>query len=153
MNHPSEWTRFYDRGHYRYRHKGTGVVRDTLLSIGKRFAKSGKKKAEEAAKKAAEKVAEKAAEKAVETTKKVAERGAEKIQQVLKRKKTLPPDSRKKSTVKKGLNQTSRQKLENILKKKEATMEKGLNQTSRQKLENILKRKAEMKVNRIISEN
>jgi len=55
--------------------------------------------------------------------------------------------------VKKGLNQTSRQKLENILKKKEATMEKGLNQTSRQKLENILKRKAEMKVNQIISKN
>lgn len=134
MNHPSEWTRFYDRGRYRYRHKGTGVVRDTLMAIGKRFAKSGKKKAEEAVKKAAEKAAEKAIEKTAETTKKVAERGAEKIQQVLKRKKSLLPDSRK--------------KLEELMEKK------GLNQTSRQKLENILRRKeARLKVNQIVSEN
>ena len=41
MNHPSEWTRYYDapNGTYRYRHKGTGVVRDTLMNIGKRFKK------------------------------------------------------------------------------------------------------------------
>lgn len=79
MNHPSEWTRFYDRGRYRYRHKGTGVVRDTLMAIGRQFAKIGKQKAK--------KTAEKAAEKATETAKQVAERGADKIQQVLKRKK------------------------------------------------------------------
>ena len=41
MNHPSEWTRYYDapKGTYRYKHKGTGVVRDTLMAIGKRFKK------------------------------------------------------------------------------------------------------------------
>ena len=41
MNHPSEWTRYYDapKGTYRYKHKGTGVVRDTLMAIGRRFKK------------------------------------------------------------------------------------------------------------------
>ena len=41
MNHPSEWTRYYDapKGTYRYKHKGTGVVRDTLMAIKKRFKK------------------------------------------------------------------------------------------------------------------
>ena len=48
MNHPSEWTRYYDapKGTYRYKHKGTGVVRDTLMAIGKRFTnKAAKEKA------------------------------------------------------------------------------------------------------------
>ncbi len=35
MNHPSEWSKFYDDGVYRYRHKGTGVLRDSLMAIGK----------------------------------------------------------------------------------------------------------------------
>ena len=79
MNHPSEWTRYYDvpRGYYRYRHKGTGVVRDTLMAIGKRFSRQSLKKAvNEASKKILKKAAEKATEKA-------AEKGAEKIQTVL----------------------------------------------------------------------
>lgn len=44
MNHPSEWTKFFDEltGRYRNKHKGSGVVRDTLLAIGKVF-KSGAK--------------------------------------------------------------------------------------------------------------
>lgn len=43
MNHPSEWTKFFDKstGRYRYKHKGSGVVRDTLVAIGKVFT-SGK---------------------------------------------------------------------------------------------------------------
>ena len=46
MNHPSEWTKYYDapRGYFRYKHKGTGVVRDTLMNIGKRFKKPSAKK-------------------------------------------------------------------------------------------------------------
>ena len=46
MNHPSEWTRYYDapRGYFRYKHKGTGVVRDSLMNIGKRFKKPSQKK-------------------------------------------------------------------------------------------------------------
>ena len=43
MNHPSEWARYYDapKGTYRYKHKGTGVVRDTLMNIGKAVQKVG----------------------------------------------------------------------------------------------------------------
>ena len=46
MNHPSEWMRYYDapRGYFRYKHKGTGVVRDSLMNIGKRFKKPSAKK-------------------------------------------------------------------------------------------------------------
>ena len=37
MNHPSEWARFFDEntGRYRYKHKGSGVIRDTFMTIGK----------------------------------------------------------------------------------------------------------------------
>ena len=41
MNHPSEWAKCFDErtGHYRYKHKGSGLVRDTLMSIEKTFKK------------------------------------------------------------------------------------------------------------------
>ena len=89
MNHTSEWARFYDtmRGAYRYRHKGTGVVRNTLMAIGRRLGSKAKKAATTAAKKAATAVAEK---------------GSEKIQAILRRrgaprqKKKLTEDSKKK---------------------------------------------------------
>ena len=37
MNHPSEWSRFFDEktGTFHYKHKGSGVIRDTLMTIGK----------------------------------------------------------------------------------------------------------------------
>ena len=37
MNHPSEWAKFFDEktGTFRYKHKGSGVIRDTLMTIGK----------------------------------------------------------------------------------------------------------------------
>ena len=37
MYHPSEWTRYFDEktGSYRYKHKGSGVIRDTFMTIGK----------------------------------------------------------------------------------------------------------------------
>ena len=80
MNHPSEWARYYDapKGTYRYKHKGTGVVRDTLMNIGKRFKKKVtrqtlKKAVNEASKQMLKKAAEKAEEKA-----------ADKIQAVLR---------------------------------------------------------------------
>jgi len=45
MNHPSERTRFFDEraGRYRYKHKGLGVVRDTLMAIGKALKKGATK--------------------------------------------------------------------------------------------------------------
>ena len=76
MNHPSEWMRYYDapRGYFRYRHKGTGVVRDSLMNIGRGFKKPSKKErarqvlkkimedeTKQIVKKAADKVAEKEA--------------------------------------------------------------------------------------------
>ena len=41
MNHPSEWARYFDEntGSYRYKHKGSGVIRDTFMTIGKVFKK------------------------------------------------------------------------------------------------------------------
>ena len=80
MNHPSEWTRYYDvpSGYYRYRHKGTGVVRDTLMNIGKRFKK---KVTRQTLKKAVNEASKQMLKKATE---KAAEKGAEKIQAVLR---------------------------------------------------------------------
>ena len=80
MNHPSEWARYYDapNGTYRYRHKGTGVVRDTLMNIGKRFKK---KVTRQTLKKAVNEASKQMLKKATE---KAAEKGAEKIQAVLR---------------------------------------------------------------------
>ena len=72
MNHLSEWARFYDTmgGAYRYRHKGTGIVRNTLMGIGQWLGST------------AEKVATTAA---TAVAKKAGERGSEKIQAILSR--------------------------------------------------------------------
>jgi len=37
--HPSEWSDYFDEntGSYRYKHKGSGVIRDTLMTVGKVF--------------------------------------------------------------------------------------------------------------------
>ena len=37
MYHPSEWARYFDEktGSYRYKQKGSGVIRDTFMTIGK----------------------------------------------------------------------------------------------------------------------
>ena len=177
MNHPSEWTRYYDvpRGYYRYRHKGTGVVRDTLMAIGKRFKKQAtrqtmKKAVNEASKQMLKKAAEKATEKA-------AEKGADKIQAVLRRgisNSSVKPKGKKKPSVKpkgktpsaKGkqkLNTESKQKLKKMLSgvpkipkgKKKLSTESKLSGDSRKKLQQILNlgRAAKLKVNQLIAEN
>ena len=68
MNHPSEWARFFDEntGSYRYKHKGSGVIRDTLMTIGKVFKSNVKNVAKKTAEKATKTIAEKAGELAVE---------------------------------------------------------------------------------------
>ena len=68
MNHPSEWARFFDEntGTFQYKHKGSGVIRDTLMTIGKVFKGTVKKTAEKATKTIAEKVGQKVGELAVE---------------------------------------------------------------------------------------
>ena len=80
MNHTSEWTKFYDKhsGRYRYKHKGSGLVRDTLMTIGKVFKAGVKNVAKKAAQVTTEKVGQKNGEMVVE-------KGADKIQQILRK--------------------------------------------------------------------
>ena len=165
MNHPSEWARYYDapNGTYRYRHKGTGVVRDTLMNIGKRFKKKVTRQTlEKAVNKASKQMLKKAAEKAEE-------KAADKIQAVLRNsnsvatphpKPSVKPKSKKPSSVKpKGkktppqkLSTESKQKLKKMLNPGVATQLSG---DSRKKLQQILNagRAARMKVNQLIAEN
>ena len=161
MNHPSEWARYYDapNGTYRYRHKGTGVVRDTLMNIGKRFKKQVTRKSlEKAVNKASKQMLKKAAEKAEE-------KAADKIQAVLRNSNSVAtpsvkPKGKKTPTVKpKGkktppqkLSTESKQKLKKMLNPGVATQLSG---DSRKKLQQILNagRAARMKVNQLIAEN
>ena len=67
MNHPSEWAGFFDEnaGRYRYKHKGSGAIRDTLMAIGKAFKGTVKNVAKTAAEKATKTIAEKRGRKLV----------------------------------------------------------------------------------------
>ena len=170
MNHPSEWARYYDapNGTYRYRHKGTGVVRDSLMNIGKRFKKQVTRKTlEKAVNEASKQMLKKAAEKAEE-------KAADKIQAVLRNSNSVAvpsvkPKSKKTPSVKpKGktpsvkpkskktpsqkLSTESKQKLKKMLNPGVATQLSG---DSRKKLQQILNagRAARMKVNQLIAEN
>ena len=153
MNHPSEWARYYDapKGTYRYKHKGTGVVRDTLMNIGKRFKKKVtrqtlKKAVNEASKQMLKKAAEKAEEKA-----------ADKIQAVLRRGisnsvATRTPTVEVPHAPQRALSTESRQKLKKMLSGVSATQLSG---DSRKKLNQILNlgRAAKLKVNQYLAEN
>ena len=98
MNHPSEWARFFDEntGSYRYKHKGSGLIRDTFMTIGKVFKDNvknvAKKFAETATKTIAEKTGQKVGERAVEKGSKQ----IRKIRQERKKRKSLSEDSKKK---------------------------------------------------------
>ena len=157
MNHPSEWTRYYDvpRGYYRYRHKGTGVVRDTLMAIGKRFKKQASRQAlKKAVNEASKKILKKAAEKA-------SEKGAEKIQTVLwgttPQSKT-PSVKPKGKTPQRALSTESKQKLKKMMSGVvgvAGTPRTKLGGDSRKKLNQILNagRAAKLKVNQYLAEN
>ena len=160
MNHPSEWTRYYDvpRGYYRYRHKGTGVVRDTLMAIGKRFKKQASRQAlKKAVNEASKKILKKAAEKATE---KAAEKGAEKIQTVLwgTTPQSKTPSVKPKSKKKTALSTESKQKLKKMMSGVvgvAGTPRTKLSGDSRKKLNQILNagRAAKLKVNQYLAEN
>lgn len=93
MNHSSEWTKFFDENTWRFRfkHKGTGLVRDTLMAIGKVLKTGGKNVAKKAAEVTTEKVGQKVGEM-------VTEKGAAEIQQVLRKRENAAPsqDAKKK---------------------------------------------------------
>ena len=61
MNHPSEWAKFFDEraGRYRYKHKGSGVVRDTLMAIGKTLKNGATNVAKKVVRSSAEKAGKK----------------------------------------------------------------------------------------------
>ena len=73
MNHPSDWAKFFDEktGTFRYKHKGSGVIRDTLMTIGKVFKGAVKNVAKKTAEKTAKTFAEKAGQKVKLLSKKV----------------------------------------------------------------------------------
>ena len=161
MNHPSEWARYYDapNGTYRYRHKGTGVVRDTLMNIGKRFKKkvtrqSLEKAVNEASKQMLKKAAEKAEEKAADKIQAVLRSGVSNSVAVPrpKSKKTPSVKPKGKKTPPQKLSTESRQKLKKMLNPGVATQLSG---DSRKKLQQILNagRASRMKVNQLIAEN
>ena len=64
MNHPSEWKRIYHprSGKYVYKHKGTGVITDSLIKIGKAMKKPITNVLKQAGKKVAEKSINKASD-------------------------------------------------------------------------------------------
>ena len=104
MNHPSEWTNFFDEnaGRYRYKHKGSGLIRDALMAIGKAFKGTAKNVVKTAADKAAKTVAEKAGQKVGEIA---VEKGSKQIQQILRKRKPKPQK----------VSQDAKKNLENIL--------------------------------------
>ena len=155
MNHPSEWARYYDapNGTYRYKHKGTGVVRDTLMNIGKQFKK---KVTRQTLKKAVNEASKQMLKKATE---KAAEKGADKIQAVLRRgisnsvaTRTPSVKPKGKKTPQRTLSTESRQKLK---KMQSGVPKTKLSGDSRKKLNQILNagRAAKLKVNQLIAEN
>ena len=105
MNHPSEWAKFFDEntGSYRYKHKGSGVIRDTFMTIGKVFKDNVKNVAKKTAEKATKTIAEKAGQKVGEIA---VEKGSKQIRQLLQERK------------KKQMRKDAQNKLTNILQNK-----------------------------------
>ena len=88
MNHPSEWARYFDEntGSYRYKHKRSGVIRDTFMTIGKVFKNNVKNVAKKTAEKTTKTIAEKASQRVGEFA---VEKGSKQIRKILQeRKKT-----------------------------------------------------------------
>ena len=93
MNHPSEWTKIFDEntGRYQYKHKASGLIRDTLMAIGKAFKGTAENGVKTAADKAAKTVAKKAGQKVGEIA---VEKGSKRIQEIL-RKRKVSQDAKK----------------------------------------------------------
>ena len=160
MNHPSEWARYYDapKGTYRYKHKGTGVVRDTLLNIGKRFKKKVtrqtlKKAVNEASKQMLKKAAEKAEEKAADKIQAVLRRGISNSVATRTPTVEVPHTPRPKSKRGSTLSTESLQKLKKM--QSGVVPKTKLSGDSRKKLNQILNlgRAAKLKVNQYLAEN
>ena len=97
MNHPSEWVRFFDEntGSYRYKHKGSGVIRDTLMSIGRVFKDTTKNVAKKTAEKATKTIAEKAGQKIGELAVEKGSKQIKKRMQKIRKQKMVSQDAKK----------------------------------------------------------
>ena len=106
MNNPSEWARYYDEntGSYRYKHKGSCVIRDTFMTIGKIFKNNVKNVAKKTSEKATKTIAAKAGQKVGELA---VEKGSKQIRKLLQDRKKQKP-----------LTQNAKKKLTNILQNK-----------------------------------
>ena len=95
MYHPSEWARYFDEktGSYRYKHKGSGVIRDTFMTIGKVLKNNVKNVAKKTAEKATKTIAEKAGQKVGEFAD---EKGSKLIRKLLQERKTKTVFTRRK---------------------------------------------------------
>ena len=98
MNHPSEWARYFDEntGSYRYKHKGSGVIRDTFMTIGKVFKNNVNNVAKKTAEKATKTIAEKAGQRVGEPAVEKASKQIRKILQGRKKQKLLSQGAKKK---------------------------------------------------------
>ena len=110
MNHPSEWAKFFDKktGRYRYKHKGSGVIRDTFMNIGKVFKNNENNVAKKTIEKATKTIAEKAGQRV--------EKGSKQIRKILQE---LKKGSKQMQKKRKPLPEDSEKKLANILTKNE----------------------------------
>ena len=106
MNRPSEWAKFFDEktGTFCYKHKGSGVIRDTLMTVGKLLKGAVKNVAKKTAEKTAKTFAEKAGQKVGEIA---VEKGSKQIRKILQERKKQKP-----------LSQDAQNKLTNILQNK-----------------------------------
>jgi len=114
MYHPSEWGKYFEEktGSYRYKHKGSGVIRDTFMSIGKLLKKN-----------------DKTVEKEGQKRKPLSQEAKKKLENILQNKLPMKPDS-----VEKGF-----EKIRKILQ--ERKKQKPLSQDAQTKLNRILANK------------
>jgi len=98
MNHPSEWARYFDEntGSYRYKHKGSGVIRDTFMTIGKVFKKNKKTAEKEGQKRkplsqGAKKKLENILQNKIPMNSDSVEKGSEQIRKILQERKKQKP--------------------------------------------------------------
>ena len=93
MNHPSEWKKIYrpQIGKYVYKHKGTGVVTDSLFKLGKVMKKPLIDVLKKQGKKAGEKIAQKTGEK-------IAKKSGDKIGEILRKRKATKQSGEAKPT-------------------------------------------------------
>ena len=112
MNHPSEWQKNYHPriGKYVLKHKGTGVITDSLFSIGRNL----RKPLLGIAKKTGKKVAEKGINKASDV---VVKKAGDKIGNILRKKSSEIKGESTQAAKQSGTRREEMMRLNNLLSK------------------------------------